>query len=148
MKILAKNKKAYFDYEILEKLEAGIVLAGHEVKSIKSGNVSLKGSYVAVTGGEVWLLGCHISPYKFARLEGYEPTRTRKLLLSKKQIASLIGKTKAQGLTLIPLSMYVKRGFVKLEIALAKGKKKYEKRETIKKREAKRKIGRAIRKAV
>lgn len=144
MKILASNKKAHFDYEILEKLETGIILAGQEVKSVKSGHVSLAGAHVTVTNGELNLIGCHINPYKYARTEGYDPVRTRKLLVKKSELARLIGKKQEQGLTIVPLSVYVKRGFIKLEIAVARGKKKHDKRETIKKRGHLREMARKI----
>jgi len=146
MNLLAKNKRAYFDYEILEKFEAGISLTGQEVKSIKLGRISLKGSYVILKDKEVFLVGCHIPAYqpKNAPLD-YNPERSRKLLLKKSEIKGLIGKTKIKGLTLVPLRVYTKRGIIKLEIALAKGKKKADKRELIKKREAEREIKRALR---
>ena len=145
MSILAINKRVRHDYEILEKYEAGIKLTGAEVKSAKLKQISLKGSYVTIKEGEAWLINCHISPYKKARQENYDPTRTRKLLLHKKEINSLIGKLKQKGLTLIPLRVYTKRSLVKIEFGLCRGKRKYEKRELIKKREAKRRIQRALR---
>lgn len=145
MKILALNKKAKLDYQVLETYEAGILLSGPEVKSAKLGQISLKGSYVTLKENEAWLLNCHISPYKKAALKEYDPTRTRKLLLHKKEINSLIGKLKQKGLTLIPLRVYTTKGLVKIEIGLCKGKRKYEKRELIKKQEAKRKMQRALR---
>lgn len=145
MKILALNKKAWRDYQVLEKFEAGIQLSGPEVKSTKLGQISLKGSYVTIKDNEVWLLNCHISPYKKALQLEYDPTRTRKLLLHKKEINSLIGKLKQSGLTLIPFQVYTKKGLIKVEIGLCKGKRKYEKRELIKKREAERQIERALR---
>lgn len=145
MKILAINKQARYNYEILGKYEAGIEFTGPEVKSAKLKQISLKGSYVTIKDSEVWLLNCHISPYKKARQEGYDPTRTRKLLLHRKEIDSLIGKLKQKGLTLVPLKVYTKKKLVKVEFGLGRGKRKYEKRELIKKREAKRKIQRALR---
>jgi SsrA-binding protein len=145
MTIITTNKRAYFDYEILETFEAGIVLTGQEVKSIKTGHISLAGSYVIMRGSEAWLTGAHISPYKMAGpLPGYDPTRSRKLLLHKKELFSLIGKIKQKGLTLAPLKVYTKKGKIKLEFGLARGKKKYEKRETIEKREVDRKIREAM----
>ncbi len=141
MPVLAVNKRANFDYEILDKFEAGIVLAGHEVKSVKAGQVSLKGSFVTLKNVKnkkipsVNLTNAHIAPYKFATLSGYEPTRPRGLLLKKSEIKFLVGKTQEQGLTLVPLKIYTKHSLVKLEFALARGKKKYDKREQIKKRE-------------
>jgi SsrA-binding protein len=145
MKTLARNKRTRFDYEILQTFEAGLVLQGQEVKSIKLGHASLKGSYVTFIGEELFLKNATISPYKFAgKLTGYDPTRSRKILVHKKELASLRGKTQTQGLTLVPLSVYTKRGLVKLSFALAKGKKRYDKRETIKRREDERAIGRAL----
>ncbi len=149
MKKYAINKKVRFDYEILEKIEAGLVLAGTEVKSIRAGNISLKGSYVTLKSSgknpEAWLINAHVSPYKPAGDQpGYDPERSRKLLLKKKEINYLIGKKKEQGLTLVPLSVYNRRSKIKVEIGLARGKKRYEKREDIKKREANRKIRRAL----
>lgn len=147
MKLLAKNKRAYFDYEILEKFEAGISLIGQEVKSIKSGRASLKGTYVMLKKEGVFLVGCHVPAYQPKNAPpDYNPERARKLLLRKSEIKSLIGKTKMKGLTLVPLIIYTKRGKIKLEIALAKGKRKADKRELIKKREAEREIKRALKK--
>lgn len=146
MKIIAKNKKAFFDYRIKETFEAGIALLGHEVKSVKGGNISLKGSFVTVNQGEVWLLNASISLYKHAKDKSYDPHRTRKLLLHRKEIERLIGKVQEKGITLIPLKIYLKKGKVKVEVGLGEGKKKYDKRQAIKEREDKRKIERAIRK--
>lgn len=145
MKILAKNKKAYFNYKILEKFRAGIVLKGFEVKSIKSGRISLKGSYVVVKDEELFLIGATIPPYqpKNAPLN-YNPERTRKLLLKKSQIKYLIGKSKQKGLTMIPLRVYTKKGNIKIEFGLAKGKKKADKRAEIKDKQLKRKIKRTL----
>lgn len=142
-KIILKNKEAFFNYEIIEGYEAGIVLSGPEVKSVKDGRLSLKGSYVSIDqAGEAWLANAHIAPYLPAKgnQENYEPTRRRKLLLKKKEIDSLLGKSKQKGLTIIPLTVYAKKGLIKVEIALARGKSKIDKRETIKKREAQREI--------
>lgn len=144
MPSLARNKRAFHDYDLLEKVEAGIELFGAEVKSAKAGQVSLKGAYVAVRGGEAWLLGAHVSAYKPAGTsKSYDPTRTRRLLLKKSELQTLIGKTKS-GLTIVPLSLYTKRGLVKLEIALARGRKQYEKRDAIRKREVQREIKRTF----
>jgi len=140
MKILAKNKKAFFDYKILETHKAGVVLSGPETKSAKLGHISIKESYAVIKDGEVWLLNCHISPYAFAKNIAQEPARSRKLLLSRKEINTLIGKIKSSNLTLVPLKAFVERGLVKIEIGLCQGKKKYEKRELIKKREGERKM--------
>jgi len=152
MKILAQNKRAKFDYEILETFEAGIELLGFEVKSVKAGQVNLKGSYVVIqfTGPkgkpEAWLINAHISPYKPAGKIKYNPTRSRKLLLHRKEINYLLGKQKEKGLTLVPISLYTDKKWIKLEFGIGRGKKKFEKREKIKKREAKRKMERAMRK--
>lgn len=142
---LAENKQARYDYEILETFEAGIVLTGPEVKAAKLGQINLRGSYVTIRDNAAWLLNCHISAYKPANLQSYSPTRTRKLLLKKQEIDTLIGKSKAAGQTLVPLSIFSKRGLVKVDIALARGKKQKDKRDDIKKREAKRDISRAMR---
>ena len=132
----ATNPKAGFDYEILETLEAGVVLFGHEVKSIKTGKASIKGSYVKILDGEPFLIGAIIAPYQPANPPAdYDPQRSRKLLLSKKQIATLVGTSQAHGLTLIPLKLYDKNGKIKLLVGIARGKKKYDKRETLKKKD-------------
>ena len=146
MKILAENKKAYFDYEILEKFEAGIALTGREVKSIKGGHISLNGSYVVIDSkGEVFLIGAHVPPYQPKNMPGdYDPERSRKLLLKRKEINYLIGKHDQKGLTFIPLKVYTNNGNIKLEFSIAKGKKQFDKRETIKKRDTEREIERAM----
>ncbi len=147
MPVITVNKKVYYDYNILETFEAGIVLSGPEVKSIKTGQVNLSGGYVTIDAKEIpWLINVHISPYPpaFAVQQNYNPTQNRKLLLHKKEIASLIGKKRTPGLTIIPLKIHNKKGLIKIEIGLAKGKKKWDKRETIKKREVKRKIQQAL----
>ena len=144
MKILAKNKKAFFDYDIIEKLEAGISLRGSEVKSAKAGRVNLRDSFVNIKDGEAFLLNCHISSYTEASLWNHDPTRTRKLLLHKKEISRFAGKSKEEGLTLLPLSFYLKNNLIKVEIALAKGKKKYDKRESIRKKDLERELSRSI----
>lgn len=141
----AENKKAWHDYEIIESFEAGIVLEGHEVKAVKTGKMSIFGSYVKVLGSEAFLIGATISPYQPKNTpKDYDPQRTRKLLLNKKEIAGLIGKSKEKGLTVVPLKVYTKKGKIKLEIGLAKAKKKRDKREVIKKNEEKRKIERVL----
>jgi len=143
MPLLVTNKKAYHDYEILEIAEAGIVLTGPEVKSVKLGQVSLTGGYSTVDkNNEVWLNNIHIAPYKPASgiQTDYNPLRSRKLLLKKKEISSLIGKINIKGYTLIPLKIYTKNKFIKVEIGLCRGKKKWDKKEEIKKREEKKKI--------
>ncbi|EKE16499.1 MAG: hypothetical protein ACD_11C00005G0007 [uncultured bacterium] len=146
MATVATNKKAHFDYNLLEKYEAGLVLTGAEVKSIKGGRISLKESFVTMKGFELYLTNANIPHYIFAgESKNYNPTRPRKLLLKKSEIKSLIGKARATGLTLIPLRVYTKRRLIKLEFALAKGKKSFDKRSDIAKRETKRKIERALR---
>ena len=145
MKVLSNNKKANFDYEVLEKFEAGLVLNGQEVKSIRNGNISLKGSYVVIRDGEMYLIGANIPPYQPKNaLPDYDPERLRKLLLNKKEIDYLIGKTREKGLTLIPLKIYTKYAKIKLEFGIAKGKRKTDKRETIKKRDTHREIRREL----
>lgn len=141
MKTIIENKKAYFNYEILEKFEAGISLIGQEVKSIKTRGVSLTGSYVVLKDNEVFWIGINIPPYQPKNApKDYNPARTRKLLLKKSEIKYLIGKTRQKGLTLVPLRIYTKNGKIKLEFGIAKGKKKADKRESIKKREVEREI--------
>ena len=145
MSTLAINSRAKFDYDILKKFEAGIVLSGQEVKSVRGGNVSLKGAYATLHGEEVFLLNAHIGAYKKAgALVGYEPTRTRKLLLRRREIKELIGSIQSQGLTLIPMSLYTRGRRLKVELGLARGRKKYEKREVIKKRAVEREIRTAL----
>ena len=143
----AENRKAHFDYEILEKFEAGLVLSGAEVKSIKNGRMNLTGSYVNFHNGELYLINASIAPYqpKNQPLD-YDPLRSRKLLLKKQEISYLAGKVKQKGLTLVPLKAYNKGRRVKIEIALAKGKKQYDKREAIAKRETAKKIERELKK--
>lgn len=146
MSVLAKNKEAYFNYEIEETLEAGISLLGHEVKSAKSGNVSLKGAHVTIHSAAAFLVNMHIAPYKYAgELPGYEPTRTRKLLLKKREISGMIGKYKVAGYAVVPLELYTKKGLIKVKLGIGRGKKKWDKREAIKRREDDRKMSRAIR---
>ena len=131
MKVFAENKKAYFNYQILEKFEAGIVLLGHEVKSIKSGRISLAGSYVVFKDEEAYLLNTNIPPYQPKNVPvDYDPNRLRKLLLKKSEIKYLIGKSQQKGLTLVPLKVYTKRGRIKLEFGLGKGRKKVSKKRT------------------
>jgi len=137
-KILTKNKKAFFDYEILESLEAGIVLSGSEVKSVKAGHIQLKGSYIGIKKNEAWLLSAHISPYKPG--EKFEPESPRKLLLKKEEIGYLYSKSKTAGLTLIPTEVYLKKNLIKIEVSIARGKKKYDKREIQRKKELERSL--------
>lgn len=135
-KLIASNKKAFHDYFILEKYEAGISLLGTEVKAIREGRLNLKDSYAMIRSGEAFLLNCHISPYSHGNRENHEPTRTRKLLLHQGEIRKLIGKTQEKGLTLVPLRVYLKRGKVKVELGVARGKKLIDKRETERRKEA------------
>ena len=145
MKIFSENKKATFDYDILEKFEAGLVLFGQEVKSIKTGHINLSGSYVSVKGDEPFLLGVKVPPYQPNNAGAdYNTERPRKILLNKKEIYYLIGKTKVKGFSLIPLKVYDKNGRIKLEFGLAKGKKKYDKKEKIKKRDVDREVNREL----
>jgi SsrA-binding protein len=144
IKIVCQNKKAYHDYHIEDTIEAGIVLLGTEVKSLREGKVSLKDSYIIIKNGEAFLLNCHISPYSHGNIENHEPLRTRKLLLHKKQIESIYGKFQQKGYTLVPLKIYFKDSFAKVEIGIAKGRKIYEKRDKIKEKEVKREIERVV----
>jgi SsrA-binding protein len=144
-KILAKNRRATFDYELIKKYEAGLVLKGMEVKSIKDGQASLKGSFVSISKDELYLTNANIPPYKFSgNPKDYDPTRSRKLLLHKKEIKYLLGKSRTEGLTMVPISLYTNKNKIKLEFALARGKKKYDKRETLKKRTAQREMDRKL----
>lgn len=143
MKIV--NKRAYYEYNVLEHLEAGMQLLGSEVKSVKGGHLDLSGAYVRVIGSEMYLVNANIPVYPYARPEGYDSRRTRKLLLHNKEIIALKTKSAQSGLTLIPLSCYTKGGKIKLEIALGQGKKKFDKRETLKKRDQEREIRRVLR---
>lgn len=141
MKIIAKNKKAFFNYEILGSYEAGISLLGSEVKSIREGRISLKESYAEIKGGEVFLVNCHISPYEAANRFNHEPMRERKLLLHRQEIKRLTGKIKEKGLTLIPTKVMINdKGKVKVEVSLARGKRVYQKREAIKERDREREM--------
>ena len=144
MKVVCQNRKAYHDYHIEETLEAGVVLSGTEVKSLREGKANVKDSYVIIKDNEVFLLNCHISHYSHGNIMNHDPIRTRKLLLHQKEINRLRGKIAMRGFTLIPLKIYFKGPFAKIEIALARGKRLFEKRETIKEKEAKREIARAI----
>ncbi len=145
MPTLATNKRAHFDYELQDKYEAGLMLTGAEVKSTKMGHISLKGSFVTMHDGELYLTNSNISPYPFANHKiAYEPTRSRKLLVRKSEIKALIGKLHVKGLTLVPLRVYTKRRLIKLEFAIARGKKAQDKRSDIAKNEAKRDIQRAL----
>lgn len=144
-KVIADNRQARFRYEILETYEAGIELKGTEVKSIRQGKANLQDGYALIRNGEAWLLNVHISPYQKATdFFNHDPRRTRRLLLHKKEIRKLIGKVEQEGLTLVPLKMYFKRGFVKVTLALGKGKKLHDKRESLKERQDKRDMARAM----
>lgn len=144
IKTLAQNKKARHEYFILETLEAGIELFGTEVKSIRQGKVNMTDAYASITNGEVWIKQMNISPFEQGNIFNRDPLRERKLLLHKKEIRKLIGQLQQQGFALIPLSLYLKGSIVKVSLAVAKGKKLYDKREDIAKRDAKRSIDRAI----
>ncbi|MEW6585061.1 MAG: SsrA-binding protein SmpB [Nitrospirota bacterium] len=144
MKLVSQNRKAYHDYHIEDTFEAGISLLGTEVKSLREGKANLKDSYVIIKEGEAFLLNCHISPYSHGNITNHDPLRTRKLLLHKKEISNLAGKMTTKGYTLIPLKIYFKDSRAKVEVGLAKGKRLFEKRETIKEREARREIERAM----
>ena len=144
-KQVAQNKKAYHDYFIEETYEAGIVLQGTEIKSIRNSRLNLKDAHARIQNGEVYLYNMHISPYEQGNRFNHDPLRVRKLLLHKREINKLIGITKEQGYTLVPLKVYLKNGFAKVLIGLGKGKKQYDKREDLKKKEAKRDIERAFR---
>ena len=146
-KILARNRKALHEYHIEESWESGIVLVGPEVKSVRAGQVSLAEAFASVEGGEVWLRDMHISPYEPASRENADPTRPRKLLLNRSEIRKLIGATQQKGLTLVPLDVYLRDGRVKVTLALARGKKMHDKRETVRRRDAEREMQRAMRRS-
>lgn len=146
MKIV--NRSVFHDYNILETFESGIHLLGAEVKSVKGARMSLDGAYVKIIGSEIYLVNAQIFPYPYARPEGYDPKRSRKLLLHKKEILSLKTKMSSSNLTLVPVECYIKSGFIKLKIGLAKGKKEYEKREKLKKRDMERDIQRELREKI
>ena len=142
--VIAQNKKAYHDYFVDETYEAGLSLSGTEVKSVRAGRVNLKDSYVSCKTGEALLIGMHISPYDFGNIFNHEPLRTRKLLLHRREINKLIGLTQQEGYTLIPLKLYLKGQYVKLELGLCRGKKNYDKRDAMAERDAKRNMDRAL----
>lgn len=143
-KIIVSNRKARFDYFIEDTFEAGIVLKGPEIKSVRNGEVSLEQSYIRPRNGELFLIGAHIKPFKFTDDKDYDPVRPRKLLLNRTEIDKLIRKLETQGKTIVPLSLYLKDGLAKLEIALAKGKAAPDKRSSIKEKESKREIARSM----
>ncbi len=142
IKIVTTNRKAHHDYEILETIEAGIALKGTEVKSLRQGKVSIQDSYAIIKNGEVWLLNMHISPYEYGNIHNHDPLRDKKLLLHKHEIIRLATKVKERGLTLIPLKVYFKNGKAKVELALVRGKRKYEKKEDIAERDLHRELKR------
>lgn len=143
-KVLATNRKAYHDYHIEETHEAGVVLTGTEIKSVRAGSVNLRDSYAQVRNGEMWLMNVHIAPYEPASRQNVDPYRDRKMLMHRKEILRLLGRVQEKGLTLIPLRMYLKKNKAKVEIGLARGKKQYDKREAIAKRDNAREIDRAV----
>ena len=143
-KMVAQNKKANHDYFIEETIEAGIVLQGTEIKSVRNGKVQLRDAFVRIRNNEAWISNMHISPYEQGNRFNHDPLRPRKLLLHKRQISQLIGTTKEQGMTIVPIKMYLKDGYAKVLIGIGKGKKNYDKREDLKKKEAKREVERAF----
>lgn len=143
--LVASNRRALHDYEILEKVEAGLVLLGPEVKSLREGRANLSDSYAVLRRGEAYLVNAHVSPYAQASRENPDPRRERKLLLNRSEIRRLAGKVSERGLTLVPLSLYFKNGRAKVELGLARGKRVYDKRQTLKRREQEREIERAVR---
>ena len=143
-KVLATNRKAYHDYHIEETYETGIALTGTEIKSVRAGSVNLRDSYAQVRNGELWLMNVHIAPYEPASRQNADPYRDRKLLMHRKEILRLFGRVQEKGFTLIPLRMYLKKNRAKLEIGLARGKRQYDKREAISKRDAAREMERAV----
>ena len=144
MKIIAKNPTAHHNYIIEDKFEAGIVLAGTEIKSIRNGNVNIKDSYIIIKNGEMWILGMHIKPYEFGNINNKDPLRDRKLLAHKNEINKLLGKIKQKGISLIPLNLYCDKNHVKVEVGIGKGKKLYDKREDLKRKDAERTIERNL----
>ncbi|WP_018212138.1 SsrA-binding protein SmpB [Desulfitobacterium hafniense] len=145
IKVISDNRKAHHDYFVEEKLEAGVILTGTEIKSIRNGRVNLKDSYARIENGEAWLYQLHISPYEQGNRFNHDPLRKRKLLLNRSEIIKLIGKVQQQGLTLIPTKIYLKRGLAKIELGVCRGKKNYDKRQDIAERDAKREIERHFR---
>lgn len=143
MKVVATNRKARFDYNLSDSFEAGISLKGSEIKSIRAGQVSLKEAYVQIVEGEAWLMNAHIAPYNAASTQNHEPRRPKKLLLHRRELDRIARKVREKGFTIIPTRMYLSRGRAKLEIALARGKRKYDKRKAIAEREIRREIERA-----
>lgn len=144
VKVIANNRKARHDYHIEDTIEAGIVLTGSEIKSVRAGQVNLRDSYATVRNGELWLLNAHISPYKQATHQNHEPKRERKLLAHRREINRLTGKLQEKGLTLVPLRMYLRDSWAKIELGLARGKKMYDKRQTLREKDDRRRIDRAL----
>ncbi len=145
-KVLAKNKKAYFDYEVVEKYETGIVLTGAEVKSIKGGHVQLKGSFASVVNGRVMTENLHVSPYRYAPLAGYDPLRRRELLLKRKEIDNLAGLSNQKGFTLVPLEIILRHNLIKVIIGVCRGKKQHDKRDVLKRRAMTREVDQGLKK--
>ncbi|GGA44754.1 SsrA-binding protein [Kroppenstedtia guangzhouensis] len=148
VKVVARNRKAHHEYHVEDTYEAGIVLTGTEIKSIRQGRVNLKDSYALINDGEVYLVNMHISPFEQGNRFNHDPTRTRKLLLHKGEINKLIGLTKQKGFTLVPLDLHLRNGYAKIQLALAKGKKLHDKREAVAKRDADREIRRQLKQRV
>ncbi len=144
IKVISTNRRAKHDYELLDRYEAGLVLTGPEIKSIRAHKVNLQHSYVQVKGGELWLFEANIAPYDRAGYEKQDPTRPRKLLLHKREVAKIIDSLATKGLTMVPTKLYLRDGWAKIEIALARGKRQYDKRQAIAKRDAKRQVERAL----
>lgn len=146
-RVFASNRRAFYEYDIIDSVEAGIALTGTEIKSVRAGKVNLRDSYARVQNGEVLLYNMHVSPYEQGNIWNHEPLRTRKLLLHRKEIVKLAEQSQAQGLTLIPLRMYAIRGHAKVQLAVARGRKHYDKRDAIAERESKRDLDRAVKEA-
>jgi SsrA-binding protein len=144
IKVVARNRKAQHEYFLQDRFEAGIALMGSEIKSIRAGQMSLQEAYVTIERGEAWLNGAHIAPYQQAGLQNHDPTRSRKLLLHKRELSKLERATAQKGFTIVPLRVYLVRGLAKAEIALAKGKRRYDKRQKIRERDAQRQVDRAL----
>jgi SsrA-binding protein len=147
-KTVAVNRRARHQYAIEETLEAGLALTGTEIKSIRAGRVNLAEAYARIERGEAWLIGAHIAPYEQGNRNNHEPTRTRKLLLHRDQIAELVGRTQAKGFTLVPMKLYIRNGMAKLEIGIGRGKKEFDKRRTIAERDARRDLERSTKERV
>jgi SsrA-binding protein len=147
-KTVAVNRRAHHQYAIEETLEAGLALTGTEIKSIRAGRVNLAEAYARIERGEAWLIGAHIAPYEQGNRNNHEPTRTRKLLLHRDQIAELVGRTQAKGFTLVPMKLYIRNGMAKLEIGIGRGKKEFDKRRTIAERDARRDLERTTKERV